>query len=1138
MPTDFQLQQTLGNESIQWAQRQNKPGFLDSVGAAVQVEHLGFILQRTLPLGKDSKLIDESWSILKDKDLFKQLTDGLPPEYWRDLGYSINENHAWEIRQQLIQTIDAENLLRNAGASGFAARMIAGALDPVETGAAILLGGLPWLQKGSFVVRLAKNALIDAGIETVAETARVMNSPEREWQDVAIVAAGSIALNSLTFVGADFLRMRSLAANAERTMMGQSIDSALTEAGGEWTDQGRRMFGITEEAADFEKPRILGGPDPRLEVADPSVRTLDDLLRMRIREASEAELPSIFNIKLPAFVFRSAEAIKPGAGESLQRAINSLGHPVFSQSGRVKKSKSPLFRKMARMLARDPIPGQNATTVFSASEIITKTQADATRLVQQSLNDNMAEQATRLNMSNVADMFSSRKRMFEEATTHVIRGSDASGLPIEVQKMIKDPAVISHATSVRKILRDKLDELQRAKILGFEDVVNDDNYIMRIGSADLIRENVIKLGDQAKLKGFLTRALINAAPEVDKTSAAIVSDAWLKGTLKRDVLDFGSQAHMFDRQNARRLKEFLVSDVKHPDGSNITIEQADTIVEGFRRSLDTAEKNLPSRAKHRISFDENYSEVMTNAAGDEFELRFSDLLENNSTFLSLSYTRQANGLLAENAALKAFDEIDAEGIVRTPSWNEVVDKLAEEADKFPEDAPKFKRDLKRIERMHDLLLGHKISSGEDTIDWFADKMMLLNRARLLVRFGPAQLPEFGIIAAKNGIRSMVTDMPAFGQIIRASFDGKFTNNMINELRDTLNAGLGRYTSRSSHRYAGIGNVEIPESTSNKFNRVMTGVSNVGSEIGGLRSINDMQEMMITRATYGKFGDAAQGRIEISPRRLRSFGIKDSLVRDRIYSQLQQHATWIPDLEGKPRIDTLNLGDWEDMHAAAIFQGGIMHEARISILHPDIGDLPTFFTSPVGQMLGQFRTFTMASYENLLLRGIYFSDTETYTSMIATMFGGALTYVLLQNINAAGRDDKEEFLRERLKPENIALGAVQRAGFTGIIPGIVDTGMFFTGNDPLFQYGRTSQMNTDILTGSATYDLFSKLQGVGRAAIGTTAGVVGASDYQFSRQDYNNILGVLPWVRAYGLYNMLQAAGKNLPAQSLPPPEER
>ena len=144
------------------------------------------------------------------------------------------------------------------------------------------------------------------------------------------------------------------------------------------------------------------------------------------------------------------------------------------------------------------------------------------------------------------------------------------------------------------------------------------------------------------------------------------------------------------------------------------------------------------------------------------------------------------------------------------------------------------------------------------------------------------------------------------------------------------------------------------------------------------------------------------------------------------------------------------------------------------------------TSTLGKMVSQFRTFMLVSYSKQFLHNIRRNDFAAYSAMMYSSFFAGLSYVAQTHANAVLRDDKQEFLQERLTPLEIGKAAFQRSSWASLFPTLIDTAAPFFGEDPVFSYGRTTGLATGVISGVPSVQLLDTrlkgVQGIRRAVL--------------------------------------------------------
>lgn len=144
------------------------------------------------------------------------------------------------------------------------------------------------------------------------------------------------------------------------------------------------------------------------------------------------------------------------------------------------------------------------------------------------------------------------------------------------------------------------------------------------------------------------------------------------------------------------------------------------------------------------------------------------------------------------------------------------------------------------------------------------------------------------------------------------------------------------------------------------------------------------------------------------------------------------------------------------------------------------DLPKWaLTSGIASLFTQFRAFMISSMANHFARNIQAADSIAMSNIISMAFGG--TMVHLYKTYARFWDDPQT-LREELQPHRIAAGALLYSGFMGMLPDIIDTGLY---------YGSGGEINAFFSPGDAplTFRMpvadFIKSEYFGAKALGQT-----------------------------------------------------
>lgn len=143
------------------------------------------------------------------------------------------------------------------------------------------------------------------------------------------------------------------------------------------------------------------------------------------------------------------------------------------------------------------------------------------------------------------------------------------------------------------------------------------------------------------------------------------------------------------------------------------------------------------------------------------------------------------------------------------------------------------------------------------------------------------------------------------------------------------------------------------------------------------------------------------------------------LRQRIREQLKTHLTE----EGGLKI--ANTAKWTDEEAALAFRGALNKDVRMTAIVPGVSDKPTFINRPFGAALLQFRAFSLASHQRILLRGLQEKPSLFLSGMTGMIAIGAMVSYL--QALGRGKDSFEKWKREASNPGFLLGDALDKSG---------------------------------------------------------------------------------------------------------------
>ncbi len=191
----------------------------------------------------------------------------------------------------------------------------------------------------------------------------------------------------------------------------------------------------------------------------------------------------------------------------------------------------------------------------------------------------------------------------------------------------------------------------------------------------------------------------------------------------------------------------------------------------------------------------------------------------------------------------------------------------------------------------------------------------------------------------------------------------------------------------------------------------------------------------------------------------------------------------------------NLADWGDKYAAGFLKNAINKEVKRIILEPGAADRPLWMSSELGKTIGQFRSFTVAANQRMLIAGLQQRDAAFLGGLVTSVSLGMLSYAMTAEV--AGRELPDD-------PRQWIVEGIDRSGILAVFSEANNISEKFTG------YG----LNT--LAGASPMSRFASRNRSG-ALFGPTLGTVedvgnityGATN-EWTKQDSRALRRLLPY----------------------------
>lgn len=1038
----------------------------------------------------DSKKFVPDLDYRMSDEMFASVTEGLPEDTWDTFRAAGSDEHAVYLRNRVLDYLDRRKQIGELGWTGVGLDIVTGIVDPVALAADVAtLGTTKLFTAGKVTTRVGQAVadglavgLTNAGLEGTVGTLR----PDHTTSDTLWAAGLGMALGG----GIGFLR-GGVSHNALQAKLGTQLSrtvemEAAEQAGLTVTDAGRKYASIGGKKSLSD---VLDG--------DTDADIVDALTVAERNKAAGAQGNPFMSEPLSR---EADEAARIAEGENITA---SIARGRIDMTGQLVTSKNPLIRRLGVTLAEDAVGLAGRETPIGASEEAMRGWRTSMSEYHRASNPNFRKWLTDYDAATVTKARLTnpgKEREFQRLVTEAtVRLDNAEALKAY------HPAVVDTARVNSKIYADLLAHGQRMGVTNFENIAFSKTYVPRLADRGQIAALVKRFG-KTQLERVIANAILRGSDDLLPESAEKIAKQWLKTHLELHV---GlKDALRSTVRGAEDLRDMLVDTLTfEKDIDPATARDEVEAMVAFRKSKGDG---AMSRAKRRVQMDETYSEELLDSATQmPTQFRLSDMFNRDADRLLSLYSRQINGHAA--MAKRGFPD---EGAFKAE-----LDRARKVAMDYDQDVSKLDHELEIAETLYKSVVGRPLADYTKGWNRWARRFMDLQYIRVMNQVGFAQIPEMGNLMGQVGWRTVLDQIPAIKSFFARSLkDGKIADETQMELETIWGFGTDNLRAHFGNRIDDAG--EMDTFGKNGLDNLLDQGKYITTHISGFNAINQMSHRWAVRAIAAKFAQAAfdVGK-PISAKRLGTLGMTPELT-ERVYGQIRTHAVTGEGFLTGRKMHKINLDAWDDRDAADAFVGGVDRWVRRAIQNNDIGNLHIWLTKPIVQVFTQFRTFMIVSYTKQVLHGINMRDFETVMSYVYSTMLAGLSYVGQTYVRAQFRSDKEEYLKERLSFQNIALSAWQRAGWSTFFPMAYDTAADMAGFDQLFSYGRTTGLASG-LVGAPVVDFFDRAKNTVRDI---SQGVQGEN--AFTQDELYRATQLLPFSNALIVQNLLRKLSEN------------
>lgn len=305
-------------------------------------------------------------------------------------------------------------------------------------------------------------------------------------------------------------------------------------------------------------------------------------------------------------------------------------------------------------------------------------------------------------------------------------------------------------------------------------------------------------------------------------------------------------------------------------------------------------------------------------------------------------------------------------------------------------AKREKSDVEDVAGMRDVLRGqYKLDSQHTNFARVLNSAMAFNYVRILGGVWFSSLSDAYRPIMTNGL----------GRYMNEGIKPLFTNLKAIKMSVEDAKMLGAVTERMlQSRIATMAELADPYAQNSPFERFLQNVTSVFSRMTLLPWWNDMQKSISSVLTQNRMIRNSLGdfdALSAAERKYMGFVGIDRFMAERIGRMFQEFGQ----VEGNVHIPGVER--WTDDGARRAFAAALNKDVDGTIVTKGMGDVPLFMNTPGGRALGQFKSFSLASHQRMLMRGLQEGPGSAMTGILGMATLGMMVYWLKQR--EAGRE---------------------------------------------------------------------------------------------------------------------------------------
>lgn len=995
-------------------QQINDRSLFDSTSTAYNENFQGFAIADMA----DKFMINKGTPITNfTPELVKSLTDGLPLEAAEEVLEDAKNDGlttAMKQREFALKTLKNRKQLEADGWRGVVGNAFSVMFDPIEW--ATILG----------TTALATTITTPAG-------------------GVATLTAGTLKqaynVKKAFTIGALATAAESAAFEAIRANTKYDIDAndvlIATGAGaliGGSLNAGRIAFKRAGDRAKIARKIVLGKKLTPTEQTFHDAFNVDELANKIIQKELTGE-SFIESIRGTTGIEKGFDQLKQSDVDQipLQAGWEMLGlRKLISTGARLGTSSIAWARFAGRALGMNTTgyKGSKLATNNSASETAESLQGQYRTVLSNLIPDAHKKWKKRTGLSAEA---------FNTAVSRYIRGIDTTDIPDEVLSVGKE---------IQRVQNELAALAAEANVSGFTKKLLGKNpfYMSRIFNEEKIRQIRIKYGDQADkyltdlIETAMRRDQLKIEDQVTKmlTKKGKVADIDTVGTYINKI----ALAYMKGISSPRRAKTDI------PDANEMTLEDLGDMLKAEGFDLDEIDivteiltlSNIPKshkRARNRMVLNEGTVIKVTNKDGELEDLAFTDLLEEDAEQLVNSYIFQLSGAIG-----LARNGINTN--VASTHFEKLLGKIQKEGQKKGLKQAEIDEAINATQFMYDGITG-RLKDRKETQN-ITDMNIGVRAFSFSVNMGMSGMSammELSNAMFEYGFTTILKSAPAYAKLFQQASNGRLPDGVMRELVEGLGMGnevaLGRWNKVTRYDTEDVGTTISPERGSfNKKGQTLRNVAGGAERLSasaqkgvaywsGLTGVTQtLRRLSMMHFTNEWALAARKGKLPFSAIKRQQLGITDEMGNKLLKVMNSNLVERLPN----GTVKKLNLDKW-DADVREAFRAIGFKDARTNVQETSLSSTNRWMKSnQVGRTMFQFMNFTLGSLEQQTQRlGVRIANKDATVAkvLLSAGFMGGLMYITRTQLNAIGRSDADEYIKERMSPANLAGGILAQIG---------------------------------------------------------------------------------------------------------------